>query len=93
MLGHRLRVHRLIVAGTSKPIVKVRIGRALIDCMSATIVDESMPPDRNAPSGTSAIIWPSSDWRSSRSSASTASAPEPWNGEARPRWAAAYALQ
>ena len=49
-----------------KPIVNVFTGRALCACMSATTVDESMPPDRNAPSGTSAIIWRATASRSKR---------------------------
>ena len=37
-------------------MVKVRTGRLDSACISATTVDESMPPDRNAPTGTSAIM-------------------------------------
>ena len=37
-------------------MVKVFTGRDDCFCISATTVEESMPPDRNAPSGTSAII-------------------------------------
>ncbi len=34
----------------------VRTGRVALACISATTVDESIPPDRNAPSGTSATM-------------------------------------
>jgi len=34
-----------------KPIVKVFTGRVLCDCIKATTVDESIPPERKAPSG------------------------------------------
>src|SRR5262249_49074494 len=37
-------------------MVKVRTGRGLCACMSATTVEESIPPERNAPSGTAAAI-------------------------------------
>ena len=57
-----------------KPIEKVRTGRVLCACISATTVDESMPPDRNAPSGTSAIMR---RLTASRSSASSARRPPP----------------
>ena len=39
-------------------MVNVRTGRLLCACISATIVDESIPPERKAPSGTSATISP-----------------------------------
>ena len=53
-------------------------------CISATMVDESMPPDRKAPSGTSATIcWPMA-LRSSASSSRMASASEPCQGAATP---------
>ena len=35
---------------------KVLTGVALCACMQATMVEESMPPERKAPSGTSASI-------------------------------------
>src|SRR5205823_13784743 len=38
------------------PMVNVFTGRLLCDCISATTVLESIPPERNAPSGTSAIM-------------------------------------
>ena len=53
-------------------MVKVLTGRDDCFCMSATMVDESMPPDRNAPSGTSAIICPATAVVSKDSSSSTA---------------------
>ncbi len=37
-------------------MVKVFTGRGESFCISATTVDESTPPERKAPSGTSAII-------------------------------------
>src|SRR5437773_12408436 len=36
---------------------KVRTGRVLCLAIIATSSDESMPPDKNAPMGTSLIIW------------------------------------
>ena len=39
-----------------KPMVNVRTGRGDRACISATTSDESMPPERKAPSGTSAHI-------------------------------------
>jgi hypothetical protein len=51
----------------------VRTGRVLSACISATTVDESMPPDRKAPSGTSAIMRRLTASRSSVSSPSIAS--------------------
>ena len=40
----------------SKPIEKVLTGEVLASAIAATTADESMPPERNAPRGTSAII-------------------------------------
>src|SRR5688572_5378344 len=37
-------------------MLKVRTGRVDCACIEATTSDESMPPERNAPSGTSEII-------------------------------------
>ncbi len=65
-------------------MVKVCTGRVDWACISATTVDESTPPDRNAPSGTSAIIWAPTASLSKASSASTACAGVPANGVARP---------
>ena len=42
------------------PIVKLFTFRSLKDCIKATTV-LSIPPDRNAPTGTSAIICPRID--------------------------------
>ena len=39
---------------SSNPMVKVLTGREDWRCISATMVDESTPPERKAPSGTSA---------------------------------------
>ena len=74
-------------------MVKVRTGRALCACISATTVEESMPPERKAPSGTSATIWPCSDWRMSASVRSTASSGVPANGLRSPSAAIAAASQ
>ena len=52
---------------------KVFTGRVLCACIRATTVEESIPPERNAPSGTSAIIRSLTESRSSASSRSTAS--------------------
>ena len=41
---------------SSNPIEKVRTGSGEVSAMAATTVAESMPPDRNAPRGTSEII-------------------------------------
>ena len=45
------------VAASSKPIVNVRTGSRETRDIAATTADESTPPERNAPSGTSAIMW------------------------------------
>jgi hypothetical protein len=37
-------------------MAKVFTGRGLADCISATVSEESMPPERNAPRGTSEIM-------------------------------------
>ena len=42
--------------GSANPTVKVRTGLELCRCIRATIVLESIPPERNAPTGTSATI-------------------------------------
>ncbi len=59
---------------------KVRIGCDDCDCINATTVEESIPPDRKAPSGTSAIIWRLTASRNSISSWSTASSGLPAKG-------------
>ena len=61
-------------AVSRKPIVKVRTGRADSACISATTVEESMPPERNAPSGTSDSRRSLTASRRSASSAPSASA-------------------
>ena len=55
-------------------MAKVRTGWALCACISATMVDESMPPDRKAPRLTSDSICPPTALESTPSSASTACA-------------------
>ena len=45
-----------LLSSSLNPIVKVLIGRADCVCINATIVDESTPPERKAPKGTSDII-------------------------------------
>ena len=40
-------------AVSAKPIEKVLTGRDDCLCSNSTMVEESMPPDRNAPTGTS----------------------------------------
>ena len=52
--------------------------RALCSCISATTSDESMPPDRNAPSGTSAIMRWRTAVESRASSSASASASVRW---------------
>ena len=54
------------------PIVKVLTGRLLCACINATTNDESMPPDKKAPSGTSAVICRPTASRSRTSRPSTA---------------------
>ena len=63
-------------------MVNVFTGRGLWACIRATIVEESIPPERKAPSGTSATIWRPTASRSSASSRSVASASVPieWRG-------------
>jgi len=53
MLRHFLGEARLIEVLSWKPIVNVRTGWRLCACIKATMVEESMPPLRKAPSGTS----------------------------------------
>ncbi len=59
-------------------------GRADCACINATTVDESMPPDRKAPSGTSAIICAPTASFSKVSSWSTACCALPVKGLATP---------
>ena len=65
-------------------MVKVLTARADCACISDTTSDESTPPDRKAPSGTSAAICLATASRNNVSSACTASAGEPTNGFASP---------
>ena len=65
------------VAASLNPIVKVLTGRSLWTCINAATVDESIPPDRKTPSGTSAIIRSDVASRKSASSSSTASRSDP----------------
>jgi hypothetical protein len=58
---------------SSKPIENVFTGRDDSDCISATTVLESMPPERKAPTGTSESIWSRTASVSRFSSSSTAS--------------------
>jgi hypothetical protein len=73
--------------------VKVRTFPVACACMSATTSDESMPPDRNAPSGTSAIMRSATDSLRRRSSSSTASRSSPSNGCASPALATPPSVQ
>ena len=61
-------------------MVKVLTGPGETACMADTIVVESMPPERKAPTGTSATSRRSTAERSSRSSSSTASCSDPTKG-------------
>ena len=64
-------------ARSEKPTVKVRTGRRLRCCMRATTRLESIPPERNAPTGTSATIRAAtaSDSTASNRSARTSGGP------------------
>ena len=65
-------------------MVKVFTGRDDCACISPTMVDESIPPDRKAPSGTSAIICWRTALPSSPSSWAMASMSVPFHGAATP---------
>ncbi len=54
-------------------MLKLFTGCEEASLISATIELESMPPDRNAPSGTSAISWRSTAFLSAARNASAAS--------------------
>ena len=54
-------------------MVKLRTGRLVQACICATISDESTPPERKAPIGTSAIMRPRTASRSRSSSPAAAS--------------------
>ncbi len=59
---------------------KVRTGPRLAATISAATVDESMPPDKKAPSGTSEIMLIETAFASRACNLSSASASEPANG-------------
>ncbi len=73
-------------------MVKVRTGRAAFLCISATTMDESTPPDKKAPSGTSDIMRASTARASESRSSSFASALSV-NGRSRAASAASTADQ
>ena len=56
---------------------KLRTGRVLDFCISASTVDELMPPDKKAPKGTSAIMRRLTASERSASSSAAASPSEP----------------
>ena len=64
----------VVAAASSKPIEKVFTGCVEAAAISATTIEESTPPERNAPSGTSAIIRR----RTARRSGAEAPPPAPW---------------
>ena len=65
-------------------MVNVRTGHSDWACIRATTVEESMPPERNAPTGTSAAICRPTARSNTSCSASTASSGAPSNGRAWP---------
>ena len=69
------------------------MGVVLCACISATIVEESTPPERNTPSGTSATIRRLTALPRSFSRATRASSAEPSNGCRTPRSATSAADQ
>ena len=71
----------------------VRTGLADCACIKDTTSEESTPPDRNAPNGTSATICRPTASSSNRSSASVASASLPAKGSALPACARSAADQ
>ena len=93
MRGDRCRMRCLVEAGSSKPIVKLFTGRFETDWAMPTMLAESMPPDRNAPTGTSAARRRATASRSNASSASAASFSSPGKGASAPRNAAPAADQ
>ncbi len=60
----------------------VRIGRVDCACISATTSDESIPPERNAPRGTSATMRSDTERWSNASSCAIASSSLPPKGDA-----------
>ena len=74
-LGHHARVRPLVVIRCpAKPIEKVFTRPPAASAISATTVEESRPPERKAPSGTSATSRRSTAGRSSARKRSSASA-------------------
>jgi hypothetical protein len=65
---------------------KLRTGRDAFACISATTVEESTPPDRKAPSGTSATMRRRTASLSKDSSASVASVSSIAVRPASPAW-------
>ena len=61
-------------SASGNPIEKVRTGWSTNRVMEPTTADESTPPERNAPSGTSDSRWQATDSLKSRRSSSIASA-------------------
>ena len=59
--------------GRDLGVKSVLTGRLLCACINATTLEESIPPDKKAPSGTSAIIRNLTAWRKRVSSCSIAS--------------------
>ena len=65
-------------------MLNVLIGRGLCACINATTREESIPPERKAPNGTSATICWATDLRNNAASPSLASSSTPSNGWAVP---------
>ena len=70
-------------ARSSKPTVKVRTGLVLWRCIRETIRLESIPPDRKAPTGTSATMRAATDSDRVASSSSTMASTVPVCGRVR----------
>ena len=70
---------------SAKPTVKVRTEPEECRCIRATIVLESIPPERNAPTGTSATILAATASDNASSSWSIISVSETVSGCRRPR--------
>jgi hypothetical protein len=64
-------------AASVKPIVNVRTGTTLCACINAVTSDESTPPERNTPSGTSETMRRRTASRSSLSNSCDASSSDP----------------
>src|SRR5438093_12672564 len=65
-------------------MLNVLTGRGLCACINATTREESIPPERKAPNGTSATICWATDSRDNATSRSLASSSSPSNGWADP---------